>query len=548
MTAVFAVSAKAAKTDLSTYPTVIYVQDATLQNNADGVIKVCAKSPNDMKGYQFDLLLPAGIEAISEGTTDLAGYGVSANLAITPYKYMVVSTGGSTTDAGDVVIAEIPVRVGDIALGEYEVKVTYQKVGPVVGATVEITDEITSVLTVQRAAVISPIDENNDLQMSPFVLTKGIEFDDENLVTFPFQVKSDEYVRALDFDIKLPAGIEIANFEDEGDIICAEPELLGSLKGAPSVEIASTGANTYHFSMSGGTTKYVNASASFKDFANMAFITSAGLADGVYTMELTNLSIRTKSTTYEGDKYLVSIFVGKPAGDPVVYGYISDDAVAEIAPATVNLTSVDMTSASIDNEANVKAALKNVLAYLPTGTSYTRNASSSYGTIVMPFALTSNSDVQYYTISDAKSGSLTLSEVSSVAANTPAIFKKANETFSVAEAGYIVVNESDLVDGASAGGTTLKGTYAGTSIASGAGYYISGDKFWSDGANIKPFRAYLEGMVAGSARLQIFIEGADGLQNITDELTDEDIYNLSGIRMAKAQKGINIINGKKIVK
>ena len=76
------------------------------------------------------------------------------------------------------------------------------------------------------------------------------------------------------------------------------------------------------------------------------------------------------------------------------------------------------------------------------------------------------------------------------------------------------------------------------------------------GAEIGAFRAYfeLEGITAGDPasvpikfRLQFTEDDATGISNL-DADADETIYNLAGQRINKAQKGVNIVNGKKILK
>ena len=38
-----------------------------------------------------------------------------------------------------------------------------------------------------------------------------------------------------------------------------------------------------------------------------------------------------------------------------------------------------------------------------------------------------------------------------------------------------------------------------------------------------------------------------GIEQIATEQGDQKVYNLQGIRLNKAEKGINIINGKKVM-
>lgn len=67
------------------------------------------------------------------------------------------------------------------------------------------------------------------------------------------------------------------------------------------------------------------------------------------------------------------------------------------------------------------------------------------------------------------------------------------------------------------------------------------------GAYIKGFRAYFDLPEGAAVKGFIFDDDATGIDNVNANL-NESIFNLAGQRLKKAQKGINIINGKKILK
>jgi hypothetical protein len=69
---------------------------------------------------------------------------------------------------------------------------------------------------------------------------------------------------------------------------------------------------------------------------------------------------------------------------------------------------------------------------------------------------------------------------------------------------------------------------------------------------VKANRAYIPAAVgAGVKSFALDIEdNADGIEETLSDslLKSENIYNLAGQRLSKMQKGINIVNGKKILK
>ena len=82
-------------------------------------------------------------------------------------------------------------------------------------------------------------------------------------------------------------------------------------------------------------------------------------------------------------------------------------------------------------------------------------------------------------------------------------------------------------------------------------YFIANNALYkSEGATtIKPFRAYLKCKGALSVKLFIddFETGIEEVQGLGLKTQSSEIYNLAGQRLNKAQKGVNIVNGKKVL-
>ena len=86
-------------------------------------------------------------------------------------------------------------------------------------------------------------------------------------------------------------------------------------------------------------------------------------------------------------------------------------------------------------------------------------------------------------------------------------------------------------------------------------YVLSGGSnglgFYGDGASSIPgFKAYYQGASSVKGFIGFDFDDATGINSIENgQLTiDNEIYNLAGQRISKMQKGINIVNGKKILK
>lgn len=148
-----------------------------------------------------------------------------------------------------------------------------------------------------------------------------------------------------------------------------------------------------------------------------------------------------------------------------------------------------------------------------TEATYSRdiNVASNFGTICLPYAVESNKDIQYYTTEEITDGGvLKLTEVASVAAGTPAIFKKASASATKITA---AANDVALTRTAGQAGVEVKlvGTFEDITVGdkdSDTGvalnqYYIKNNEFCQgvDNFNVKAFRAYINSEINAGARL-----------------------------------------------
>lgn len=193
--------------------------------------------------------------------------------------------------------------------------------------------------------------------------------------------------------------------------------------------------------------------------------------------------------------------------------------------------------------------------------SYTRQMSSDWGTLVLPYplTLTGNEPYRLYAISTVSENELVLKQLDGeVAAGTPCVVKR-NGSESELTFG---ANDAELnmtIDGKTVGNMTFNGTYWAKEVTDG--YVIAKDCFWNvaelmknkpeavKGAKVGPFRAWLDGNAAGPARLAMRIDGSTTGINTPDALdalndAEAEYYDLSGKRLHEPQKGVNIVRMK----
>ena len=190
--------------------------------------------------------------------------------------------------------------------------------------------------------------------------------------------------------------------------------------------------------------------------------------------------------------------------------------------------------------------------------SYTRQMSSDWGTLVLPYPLTLTGSEPYrlYAISTVSENELVLKQLDGeVAAGTPCVVHRNNKETELS----FKANNADIkaeINGSPVGDMTFSGTYWAKEVTDG--YVIAKDCFWNvaelmknkpetvKGAKVGPFRAWLDGNAAGPARLAMRIDGSTTGINALDALNDAEAeyYDLSGKRLNEPQKGVNIVRMK----
>lgn len=176
-----------------------------------------------------------------------------------------------------------------------------------------------------------------------------------------------------------------------------------------------------------------------------------------------------------------------------------------------------------------------------TDMKYTRDMNTQWGTACMPYALQSNSEVQLYKLSSISGEYMVFSEVASVEAYEPVVFKKVGANGLTyrgpaaihATSSQAVANPIDswTMVGASAS-STLDATAAAKDI-----YYINGDKFWqSTGTlDVVAMRSYF-------TKVKSVSQAKPTLEITTDETTGlEPETVLSKDMIAIGEGGVTII-------
>ena len=121
-----------------------------------------------------------------------------------------------------------------------------------------------------------------------------------------------------------------------------------------------------------------------------------------------------------------------------------------------------------------------------------------------------------------------------------------------------VISIPVVANGTAISGNKLVGCTAETVLSANADYYVLVNNdgtaefqcLDANGATIPAGKAYLNATGASARSLDIVFGDADGIESIQNSKSEiqNAVFDLSGRRVAKAQKGIYIVNGKKVVK
>ena len=165
-------------------------------------------------------------------------------------------------------------------------------------------------------------------------------------------------------------------------------------------------------------------------------------------------------------------------------------------------------------------------------------------TLYSPVDLTVPEGVKVYAATKNEAySSIHFDEVEAVKAATGVLLEAEAGTYYFTVAGNEADYTSDL--------TGSVATVAKSSIAATVYTLQSGPAFKQyTGENVTGFRSHIEAEAAGVKAFNMIFNDETGINAIDNEqlTNDNAIYNLSGQRMSRFLKGINIINGKKIIK
>lgn len=381
----------------------------------------------------------------------------------------------------------------------------------------------------------------DQIAIVPFTTQAGVISDDAKTMMFSL-TNDDAIVNIIYFELYLPKGLSLdLTYDVDGDEntavngFAAERTTYKSGRNNASTNHTAAynylgeenGYNKYLFLVTQGTT-IVPIQGKSGDLFDVFYLTDENMAPGVYPIYLKAIELTETEHEIMVQVPCVTSYVvieGASASTLPVQGsipsFVNEKLASETAISTLDLK--DMT-ASYGTFTYVDG--RDVIA--PTeavagDVAYTRAASETVSSIKLPFAV---ADGTYYLPSSIEGEYALFAAQTGLAAGTSALV----------DAGTAV---SASAEDATIGGVAKEVITDGYYLKGGSMYSVNGS------ATIPALRGYFtfDSPVKG-----FILEGATGINAISTAIdADATIYNVAGQKLSKAQKGVNIINGKKIV-
>jgi hypothetical protein len=236
-----------------------------------------------------------------------------------------------------------------------------------------------------------------------------------------------------------------------------------------------------------------------------------------------------------------------------------------------------LTDVSIEKVASTALALDEDVTYVPENRTFYETVTlartikaDKWSTFCVPFDMTEDeitsqlgaeTEVKELTGVSENGGNytLTFSDASSIEAGKPYMVKVPSNVSSISLSNKTIKADDTTT---TEGDVTFTGTYTngyapmGSFIISNNAFYLVNTDSNSDGISevaLKAFRGYIT-VDSGSPVKALNFDldddatGISATLNDKGQMTNDNIYNVAGQKMSKLQKGINIVNGKKVLK
>ena len=489
--------------------------EITLTTNSDGTVSFECDDDNvtieNDGNYAIIAANAVGTYTVTVTVAESANYlGATGDVTVNVTKYatttVIDATGITNTD----------VNVGTEA-GSLSATVTPE------GKSALATPKITWTSSDENVAMVNEEGEVTLVAEGTTTITASFAGDDEN------DASSGTYVLTVD---------------DSGVTLWSE-----DFTGYATNSVPASGKNAKYTCVDGGSgTKVYNEHLANGSSPELL----VGKTSGSFSATLKDMQFctGTLTLTFKVNKTTMAVTATSTSGTVTVTGTTkvgSNTFTLELPANPADLT-ITFAPSSSDN-----VRLDDIVLRGEPGDTYYRNVTAgNFGTICLPRAASdlSTAGATFYEVAGTTESGLMLSEVDALEAGTPYVFKATASKLSITVTGSEAAVQS---------ATGLVGNMSTTPVDVTDGNYVLSSnllrKVNGGKATIGQYRAYFDLSAVpeySGAGVKTFVlgmdEAPDGIKSISDVTAEGTVYNLAGQRVNKAQKGIYIVNGKKVLK
>ena len=177
-----------------------------------------------------------------------------------------------------------------------------------------------------------------------------------------------------------------------------------------------------------------------------------------------------------------------------------------------------------------------------------------FGTMVIPFNATIPQSAEAFNLKGINGETILRSDaIAGITANKPVLVKNSGTHEFTAKNAPIAATGDGVLNN-----NLLNGGYSTMTAAADEENYVLQNSatngvnfYWVNGtaATVKPFRAYLTASAVAARTLYLDLDNLTGIDAaiVANEAENGEVYNLAGQRVAQPQKGLYIVNGKKVI-
>lgn len=172
---------------------------------------------------------------------------------------------------------------------------------------------------------------------------------------------------------------------------------------------------------------------------------------------------------------------------------------------------------------------------------------AGYATLYVPFPVTIPSGVKAYAVGSLTDGLLNLAEITTtIPTGTPVILEGNAGTyaFDIAEEEVAAYSDDNKLEGSYLQKAADNGSYVLQKHDNKVGFYKVDTQVAQP--NVPANRAYLPAQ-DGGVKAFYFGDVETAIKSVMDGMAAGEVYDLSGRKVSKLQRGVNIVNGKKVI-